>query len=125
MLNHIVIQGRFTRDPELRYTQKNDPVVSFTIACDPDYGDKTEFINVSAWKQTAEFVSKYFKKGMLCLVSGRLTIREWNEKDGNKRKNAEIIADRVYFGESKKKEGNDWTAMATNAPGLYGGELPF
>ena len=108
MLNHIVIMGRLTRDPELRYTQSQVPVASFTIACDRDFGGRdggekqTDFIDCVAWRQTGEFVSKYFTKGSMAAVSGRLQIRDWTDRDGNKRRSAEIVADNVYFGESKR-----------------------
>ncbi|MEG1492422.1 MAG: single-stranded DNA-binding protein, partial [Oscillospiraceae bacterium] len=107
MLNHITIMGRLTRDPELRYTQTNTAVTSFTLAVDRDFAPKdggervTDFIDVVAWRQTGEFVSKYFSKGKMAAVSGRLQIRDWTDKDGNKRKTAEILADSVYFGESR------------------------
>ena len=105
MLNHINIMGRLTRDPELRRTGSNTPVASFTIACDRDFGQngqkETDFIDVTAWRNTAEFVSKYFTKGRMAVISGRLQIRSWTDKDGNKRKSAEIVADNVYFGDSK------------------------
>lgn len=108
MLNHIVIMGRLTRDPELRYTQNKTPVAAFTLAVDRDFGDKTtDFIDCVAWRQTAEFVSKYFSKGAMAVVSGRLQLRDWTDRDGGKRRSAEVIADSVYFGESKRnREGN-------------------
>ena len=118
MLNHIVLMGRLTRDPELRYTGSNVPVASFSIAVDRDFGrgengeKQTDFINVSAWRQTGEFVSKYFTKGSMIVVSGRLQIRNWNDKDGNKRRSAEVVADNVYFGESKR---------SSDAGSAYGG----
>ena len=108
MLNHIVVMGRLTRDPELRYTQSQVPVASFTVAVDRDFsgrdgGEKqTDFIDCVAWRQTGEFVSKYFAKGSMAVVSGRLQIRDWTDRDGNKRRSAEIVADNVYFGESKR-----------------------
>ena len=106
MLNHIAIMGRLTRDPELRYTQSNVPVASFTLAVDRDFkgnsGEKeTDFIDVVAWRNTAEFVSKYFAKGRAAVVAGRLQIRNWTDNDGNKRKAAEVVADSVYFADSK------------------------
>ena len=107
MLNHITLMGRLTRDPELRRTGTGTPVVSFTIAVDRDFGGKdggekeTDFIDIVAWRNTAEFVSKYFTKGRMAVVSGRLQIRGWTDKDGNKRKAAEVVADNVYFGDSK------------------------
>lgn len=105
MLNHIVLMGRLTRDPELRRTGSGVAVASFTIACDRDFGQngqkETDFIDVTAWRNTAEFVEKYFSKGRMAVVSGRLQIRSWTDKDGNKRKTAEVVADSVYFGDSK------------------------
>lgn len=106
MLNHITIMGRLTRDPELRYTQAQTPVASFTLAVDRDYKQngadrETDFIDVVAWRQTGEFVSKYFTKGSMAVVSGRLQMRDWTDRDGNRRKSAEVVADNVYFGESK------------------------
>lgn len=105
MLNKIVIMGRLTRDPELRQTQNQIPVASFTLAVDRDYGDETDFIDCVAWRKTAEFVSNYFFKGKMAVVAGRLQIRKWEDKDGNKRKSAEVVADNVYFGDSKKDSG--------------------
>lgn len=116
MLNHIVIMGRLTRDPELRRTGTGIPVASFSVAVDRDWpnrdtGEKeTDFINCVAWRQTGEFVSKYFAKGSMIVVSGRLQMRNWTDKDGNKRVSAEVVADNVYFGESKKdkdEQSND------------------
>ena len=110
MLNHIVLMGRLTRDPELRYTGSNVPVASFSIAVDRDFGrgengeKQTDFINVSAWRQTGEFVSKYFTKGSMIVVSGRLQIRDYTDRDGNRRTAAEVVADNVYFGESKRRD---------------------
>ena len=105
MLNKIVIMGRLTADPELRRTGNGTSVASFTLAVDRDFGDKeTDFIECVAWKNTADFVSKYFTKGRMAAVSGRLQIRNWTDKDGNKRKVAEVVADQVYFGDSKKEE---------------------
>lgn len=108
MLNHITLMGRLTRDPELRYTQSGTAVASFSLAVERDFsgrdgGEKqTDFIDIVAWRTTAEFVSKYFVKGQLVAVSGRLQIRDWNDKDGNKRRSAEVVADNVYFAESKR-----------------------
>ena len=102
MLNKIIVMGRLTKDPELRRTGNGTAVTSFTIACDRDFGDKeTDFLECVAWRQTGEFVSKYFQKGRMAVVSGRLQIRGWEDKDGNKRRTAEIVADNVYFGDSK------------------------
>ena len=107
MLNKIVLMGRLTRDPELRHTQSGNSVVSFTLACDRDYAaqgteKETDFVDVVAWRNTADFVSKYFSKGRMAVASGRLQIRNWQDKEGNKRKTAEIVADSVYFGDSKR-----------------------
>jgi len=113
MLNHIVIMGRLTRDPELRYTQSQTPVVSFSVAVDRDFsgrdgGEKqTDFIDCVAWRSTAEFVNKYFRKGSMVVVSGRLQIRDWQDRDGNKRRSAEIVADNVYFGESRRRDDDN------------------
>ncbi len=107
MLNKIVIMGRLVRDPELRRTQSGTAVASFTLAVDRDYsgrdgGEKeTDFIDCVAWRHTGEFVSKYFAKGRMAVVFGRLQIRPWTDKDGNKRTSAEIVAENVYFGDSK------------------------
>ena len=112
MLNKIIIMGRLTRDPELRRTGSGTAVTSFSMACDRDFksqsGDKeTDFIEVVAWKNTAEFVSKYFSKGRMAVVEGRLQIRDWTDKAGNKRTTAEVVADNVYFADSKRPESND------------------
>ena len=106
MLNKIFIMGRLTRDPELRRTQSGTPVTSFSLAVDRDFksqsGEKeTDFIDVVAWRATAEFVAKYFTKGRMAVVEGRLQIRDWQDKDGNKRRSAEVVADNVYFGDSR------------------------
>ena len=107
MLNHITIMGRFTKDPELRRTPTGTAVTSFTLAVDRDFADKqsgkkeTDFIECVAWRQTGEFVDKYFSKGRMAVVSGRLQIRTWTDKDGNKRKTAEVNVENVYFGDSK------------------------
>ncbi len=111
MLNHITIMGRMTRDPELRRTGSGIAVTSFTLAVERDFSPKdggereTDFIDVVCWRSTAEFVQKYFAKGSMAIASGRLQIRSWTDKDGNKRRSAEVLADNVYFGESKKSEG--------------------
>jgi len=113
MLNHIVLMGRLTRDPELRYTQSQTAVASFTLAVDRDFGGRdggekqTDFIDIVAWRQTGEFVSKYFTKGSMAVVSGRLQIRDWTDKEGNKRRSAEVVADNVYFGESKRSRDDN------------------
>ena len=125
MLNHIVIMGRLTRDPELRYTQTNTPVASFTLAVDRDFADKTtgerqtDFIDCVAWRSTGEFVSKYFQKGSMAAVSGRLQIRDWTDREGNKRRSAEIVVDNVYFGDSKRPRDGGAPAAGHPAPGGY------
>ena len=108
MLNEIIVMGRLCADPELRRTNTGTAVPSFTLACDRDFkgqdGEKeTDFIDVVAWKDTAEYISKYFGKGRMAIVKGRLQMRDWTDKNGNKRKTAEVIADRIYFGDSKPK----------------------
>lgn len=120
MLNHIDIMGRLTRDPELRRTGSGIAVANFTLAVDRDFkgqdGEKeTDFLDCVAWRNTAEFAAKYFTKGSMAVVSGRLTIRTWTDKEGNKRKSAEIVAENIYFGSSKRE------AESGNAPGDYSG----
>ena len=124
MLNQITLMGRLTRDPELRRTQASIPVTSFTLACDRDFGAKgqekeTDFVDVVVWRNTAEFVAKYFSKGRMAVVSGRLQIRTWTDKDGSKRRNAEILADSVYFGDSKQ-DGGQKQQPAPAFPSQYG-----
>lgn len=122
MLNHITIMGRMTRDPELRRTGGGVAVTSFTLAVDRDFSSKdggekeTDFIDVVAWRQTGEFVSKFFSKGRMAVVSGRLQIRNWTDKEGNKRRTAEVIADQVYFGDSKKDDGGNSYSYAPAYP---------
>lgn len=111
MLNHITIMGRLTHDPELRRLDNGTAVTSFSIACERDFKNKndekeTDFIDVVAYRNTAEFVSKFFSRGRMAVVSGRLQIRSWTDKDGNKRRSAEVVADQVYFGDSKKEESS-------------------
>lgn len=106
MLNKIFVMGRLTRDPELRRTNSGTAVTSFTLAVDRDFKNadgtkETDFIDVVAWRGTAEFTAKYFTKGRMAVVEGRLQMREWQDKDGHKRRNAEVIADNVYFGDSR------------------------
>ena len=145
MLNHITIMGRMTRDPELRRTGSGIAVASFTLAVDRDFAPKDGgyrecyFIDCVAWRQTGEFVSKYFTKGRMAVASGRLQIRSWTDKDGNKRRTAEVVADNVYFGDSKKdgtskSNGNTFAAtpaMVTAGPEDFGilndddASLPF
>lgn len=112
MLNRIIVMGRMTRDPELRRTNSGTAVASFTVAVDRDFksqsGEKeTDFINVVAWRNTAEFVSKYFSKGRMAVVEGRLQLRDWTDKDGNKRRSAEVVADNLYFGDSRRDNGGE------------------
>ena len=128
MLNHITIMGRLTRDPELRRTGSGIAVASFTVAVDRDFGGRdggereTDFIDCVAWRQTGEFVSKYFTKGSMIVVSGRLQIRNWNDKDGNKRRTAEVVADNCYFGESKRSnEGGSYSNGNSYGGNSYGG----
>ena len=108
MLNHIVIMGRLTRDPELRRTGSGVAVTSFSVAVDRDFSNKesgereTDFIDCVAWRSTGEFVAKYFQKGSMAVVSGRLQMRSWTDKEGNKRRSAEVVANDVYFGDSKR-----------------------
>lgn len=146
MLNRITIMGRLTRDPELRHTQTGTAVASFTLAVDRDFKDKnsgekaTDFIDCVAWRQTAEFVSRYLSKGRMAVVEGRLQMRDWTDKDGNKRRSAEVVADNVYFGDSKKEAEPGCNSAYNSAPAGYGadfgadqfedlrgddGELPF
>lgn len=139
MLNTITIMGRLTRDPELKQTPSGVSVANFSLAVDRDFANKTtgeketDFIDVICWRHTADFVSKYFAKGRMAVVTGRLQVRHWEDKDGNKRKTAEVVADSVYFGDSKRPEGNDTTGSygATSVPagGITevgdDGDLPF
>ena len=139
MLNRIILMGRLTRDPELRHTQTGTPVASFSLAVDRDFKDRntgekaTDFIDIVAWRQTAEFVSRYFTKGRMAVVEGRLQLRDWTDRDGNKRRAAEVVADNVYFGDSRKKEseGNaPEDELPENEPQGFSeaeddGELPF
>ena len=131
MLNRIILMGRLTRDPELRHIPNTGtPVASFTLAVDRDFksretGEKqTDFIDVVAWRATGEFVSKYFTKGRMAIVEGRLQIRDWTDREGNKRKNAEVVADNVYFGESKREAESAGRASYGSAPS-YGGTPSF
>ena len=121
MLNHIDLMGRLTRDPELRYTQSQMPVASFTLAVERDYGNReerqTDFIDCVAWRKTAEFVSKYFQKGKMAVVSGRLQIRDWTDREGGKRRSAEVVVDNIYFGE--KPDGQGGSSQARPAATGY------
>lgn len=134
MLNKIVIMGRLTRDPELRHTQAGVAVANFTLAVDRDFKDSatgqraTDFLDVAAWRQTAEFVSRNFTKGRMAVVEGRLQIREFTDKDGIKRKTAEIMAENVYFGDSKKETFAPETTALTDGfyeEDDYSGKIPF
>ena len=133
MLNKIVLMGRLTRDPELRKTQSGTAVASFTLAVDRDYkpqdGEReTDFIDIVAWRGTGEFVSKYFTKGRMAVVEGRLQVRDWTDKDGNKRRSTEVVADNVYFGDSKRSESGtpaEPSGELQELPDEEKGELPF
>ena len=143
MLNKCFFMGRLTRDPELRHTQTGTPVASFSLAVDRDFKDKqtgekaTDFIDVVAWRNTAEFVSRFFTKGRMAVVVGSLQMRDWTDKDGNKRRSAEVIAESVYFGDSKR-DVDSGQPSSSGYPGSYSapsdsfadmkdddGELPF
>ena len=142
MLNRIVLMGRLTKNPELRHTQSGTPVASFSLAVDRDFKDKqtgekaTDFIDIVAWRQTAEFVSRFFTKGRMAVGEGRLQLRDWTDRDGNKRRTAEVLAEHVYFGDSKRdaESGGAYTPPPAE-PGSGGaefaelteddGELPF
>jgi len=130
MLNQITIMGRLTKDPELRYTANSKPVASFTLAVDRDYtgkegGDRqTDFIPCIAWNATAEFVSKYFHKGNLAVLSGRLQLRDWTDKDGSKHRVAEVIVANIYFAEKKQEPGNAPGTQEPKAKASAGGFAP-
>ena len=136
MVNRCIFMGRMTRDPELRSTNSGKSVTSFTIACERDLKDKdgsrtTDFIDCVAWGSTAEFAAKYFGKGRMAIIDGRLQVRDWTDKTGGKRKSVEVVADHVYFGEAKNKE--EYAAPSYPAPdnGFQdiededSGDLPF
>lgn len=141
MLNHIVTMGRLTHDPELRHTQSGTPVCSFSIACERDYKDAdgnkpVDFLDVTAWNRTAEFVSTYFTKGRMAVVDGRLQLRDWTDRDGNRRRSAEILANSIHFADSRPQQENrqapDTPAPSYAATGASGGgeeamdpDLPF
>lgn len=130
MLNKIIIMGRLTRDPEMRHTQTGTAVASLTLACDRDFkpqnGEKeTDFIDVVVWGKTAEFAANNFTKGRMAIVEGRLQVRNWQDKDGNKRKTTEVVADRMYFGDSKQ-EGKKQPAPADDFCEIEDdGDFPF
>ena len=140
MLNRIILMGRLARDPELRRTQNGTAVTSFTLAVERDFksqsGEKeTDFIDIVAWRNTAEFISKYFSKGRMAVVDGRLQIRDWVDKDGGKRRSAEVVADNVYFGDSKRDSDSGVVPSYSDTPngmtpdfseiGEEDGDLPF
>ena len=131
MLNKCFLLGRMTKDPEIRRTNGGTAVTSFTLAVDRDFktnGEKeTDFIDVVAWRNTAEFVSKYFSKGRMAIVEGRLQIRDWTDKNGNKRRTAEVVADNVYFGDSKRenREEPEYKQADLAEISEEDGELPF
>ena len=127
MLNHITIMGRLVRDPELRRTGSGIAVASFCVAVDRDFAPKdggekkADFINCVAWRQTGEFISKYFTKGRMIVVDGRLEMRDWTDKDGNKRTSAEIVVANAYFGDSKRDaEGGNAYGGNTYGGSSYG-----
>ena len=132
MLNHIVVMGRLTHDPELRKTASGVSVASFSVAVDRDFSQQdgkkeTDFLDVVAWRNTAEFAAKYFTKGRMAVISGRLQIRNWEDKDGNKRRTAEILAENIYFGDSKKEDDGGSASAPTQgfgAPAQSGGFMP-
>ena len=129
MLNRIILMGRLTRDPELRHTQTGTPVASFSLAVDRDFKDKTtgekstDFIDIVAWRQTAEFVSRFFTKGRMAVVEGRLQIRDWIDKDGGKRRSAEVIADGIYFAGAKAAPPSEGNADEGTLPPPPAGDL--
>jgi len=136
MLNRVIVMGRLTRDPELRKTQGGTSVTSFALAVDRDFknqaGEKEcDFIDCVAWRTTGEFVHKYFVKGRMAVVEGRLQVRSWTDKDGNKRRTTEVVADSVYFGDSKKVSDSDTAPAGSDGHSDFAeipeedGELPF
>ena len=131
MLNRIILMGRLTRDPELRQTQSGASVANFSLAVDRDFKDKqtgektTDFIDIVAWRSSAEFVSRFFTKGRMAVVEGRLQLRDWTDRDGNKRRTAEVIADNVYFGDSKRDaEAGGYAAPSGGFGAPAGGYAP-
>ncbi|OKZ95057.1 MAG: single-stranded DNA-binding protein [Clostridiales bacterium 42_27] len=131
MLNNVVIMGRLTRDPELRRTQGGTAVTSFTMAVDRDFksqsGEKeTDFIDVVAWRNTGEFAAKYLAKGRMAAVEGRIQVRDWQDKDGNRRKSVEVVADNVYFADSKRDSKPQESRDDQEFDEIEdGGDLPF
>lgn len=131
MLNRIIIMGRLTKDPELRHTGSGTAVASFTLAVERDFKDKssgqkvTDFIDVVAWRNTGEFVSNYFTKGRQAVVEGRLQMRDWQDRDGNKRRTAEVVADNVYFADSPRREEATTTPPKMSELADDDDDLPF
>lgn len=139
MLNRVIITGRLTKDPELKRTGSGTAVTSFTVACERDFKDQngkkeTDFLDVVAWKNTAEFVTKYFAKGRMAVIEGRLQTRSWKDQNGNNRKNTEIVAENIYFGDSKQSESYAERNEVPDVPAVEpefaeikeeDGELPF
>ena len=133
MLNHMVLMGRLVNDPELRMTGSNTAVASFRVACDRDFKNKdgnkeTDFIDIVAFRNTAEYACKYFSKGRMVVAAGRLQMRNWTDKDGNKRTSAEIVADNIYFGDSKREDSGDTSNAFSNPISIevdMDEELPF
>ena len=128
MLNKVILMGRLTADPELRHTQSNIPVTSFTLAVERTFGQdkQTDFLDIVAWRNTAEFVSKWFRKGMLVAVSGRIQTRSWEDAQGNKRKAVEVVADEVFFAQTKRQEPAFVpTDAAVPFDQMENGDLPF
>lgn len=128
MLNDVTLMGRLTRDPELRYTGSNTPVCSFTLAVERDFKDQggekiTDFIDCVAWRQTAEFVNKYFSKGSMAIVKGRIQVRDWQADDSSKRRSTEVVASSIYFGESKRRDDGSAPRESTGGyNGYYGSQ---
>lgn len=131
MLNNVIIMGRLTRDPELRRTQSGTAVTSFTLAVDRDFksqsGEKeTDFVDVVAWRNTGEFAAKYLAKGRMAAVEGRIQVRDWQDKDGNRRKAVEVVADNVYFADSKRDSKPQETPATSEFDEIEDdGDLPF
>ncbi len=136
MLNKVFLQGRLVADPELRHTQQGTPVASYRLAVDRDYKSKdanaqnTDFVNIVSWRNTAEFVSRYFTKGRMMLVEGRLQMRSYTDKDGNRRVAAEVVTDNVHFADSRKDGSNNEDGSLQESAGFEeladdDGDLPF
>ena len=136
MLNKVFLQGRLVADPELRHTQQGTPVASYRLAVDRDYKSKdsnaqnTDFVNIVSWRNTAEFVSRYFTKGRMMLVEGRLQMRSYTDKDGNRRVAAEVVTDNVHFADSRKDGSNNEDGSLQESAGCEeladdDGDLPF